>query len=226
MNDKAIVDPKELLQEQIRSMASRTEGGGDIPIIQVTQDKHFIFPGTTEKVQGPFQAVLYDFINVNALYPKPFDRSNKDSEANRPACFAQGYKIEEMAPDPKLVKEPVNDLCHTCPMQEWGSGPNAGRACQNRRKIALRRAHDPNGPTLILSISKTATGPFDKMVRQLAEAQVPLCKVVVDVGFNPDKDFPSILINPVEENPHFEADAQRLPRARQLIEQMPRPKED
>lgn len=222
MNQKAIVDPTELLRQQIKGMAARTESSGDLPLIRVSQDKHFILPGSEKKVAGPLQVVVYDFINQNQFFTTAYKRG----EENRPDCWAQGYNIDEMAPDPELVAEPVNERCSTCPMMEWGSGDNGGRACQNRRKIALRIGSDPKAPIYFISASKTAAGVWDKLMRQLADNDIPLCKITMEMGFNPSRDFPSLVFNPLDENPHFEADAQRLVQARQLLEQVPRPKED
>lgn len=213
----------DLLKSQIRDMAQRVEStGGDLPIIRVTQDKHFLIPPDIEKkVEGPIEVVVYDFINQNQYFKKAFVKG----EENIPDCWAQAYNIKDLAPDPELVEEPINPDCETCPLQEWGSGPNGGRACQNRRKIALRLANDPNAPILLISASKTAVPAFDKLVDNMAKNELPLCKVTMELGFNPAKDFPSILLTPKAENENFEADAERLHKARQMLEQKPRPKE-
>lgn len=219
---KDIVSASELLKQQIKDMAGRVESSGDgLPIIRVTQDKHFLIPPDEEKIPGPIKVVVYDFINQNQFFKSNFVKGQE----NIPDCWAQAYRIGDLAPDPELVEDPVNPDCASCLMQEWGSGPNGGRACQNRRKVALRLAHDPNSPVLMISASKTAVPFFDRLVSDLAKRQIPLCQVVMELGFNPKKDFPSILFNPVEENEHFEADAERLSQARKMIEQTP-PKPD
>lgn len=231
MTSKQIVDPAELLRQQIQSMASRVQPASDYPSLRVTQAKEFVLPDGS-KTHGPVDVVIYDFINVNQLFGHVDENGNfvehpyKRGEENVPTCSAQGYELATLAPDPERVKSPVNDLCETCPMHQWGSGKNDGRACQNRRKIALRLANDPDGKIVVLMLSKTAVTSFDKLMRELAENNVPPCQVVMTMGFNPNSDYPQVMFQPKEGNEHFDKDAQRLAKARELIEALPPKKEE
>lgn len=226
-----LVNPAELLKQQIANMASRVQASGDFPMIRVTQAKEFVLPDGT-KTHGPVDVVIYDFICVNQLYGHLDDEGNfvehpfKRGEENLPTCWAQHYEPAKLAPDPKLVDKPINTDCATCPMQEWGSGKNEGRACQNRRKIAVRLASDPKGPIAVLMLSKTAVTAFDHLVSDMASNNVPLCRVTMTMGFNPNSDYPQVMFQPSAENPDFEADANRLIKARELIERLPVRKED
>ena len=83
--------------------------------------------------------VLAD-IYENTYYPAEYDADNKAP----PACYAFGEDEREMAPHPK-ASDPQADLCRNCSMNEWGSstkGKKTGKACQNRRRLALIPAGD------------------------------------------------------------------------------------
>lgn len=226
-----IVDPSELLRQQIASMASRVQPSSDFPSIRVTQAKEFVLPDGS-KTHGPIDVVVYDFICLNQLYghvdedgtfvEHPFN----PKEENIPTCWAQGYEPSKLAPDPERVDKAVSTTCEGCPMHEWDSGKNGGRACQNRRKIALRLANDPDGKIAVLILSKTAVSSFDRMVSDMASNNVPLCRVTMTMGFNPNSAYPQVALQPTAENEHFDKDAQRLAKARELIESLPPRKEE
>lgn len=83
--------------------------------------------------------VLKD-IYENTYYPGEYDADNKAP----PACYAFGDDEKEMAPHPQ-ASDPQAERCKDCKMNEWGSstkGKRTGKACQNRRRLALIPAGD------------------------------------------------------------------------------------
>lgn len=53
-----------------------------------------------------------------------------------PICFAQSITGEDMAPSDAAAHK-QNDACATCPQHQWGSGNKKGKACKEKRKLAL-----------------------------------------------------------------------------------------
>ncbi len=83
--------------------------------------------------------VLKDIFE-NTYYPDEYDADNKAP----PACYAFGDDEKTMAPHEK-ASDPQADKCANCKMNEWGSstkGKRTGKACQNRRRLALIPAGD------------------------------------------------------------------------------------
>jgi hypothetical protein len=81
-----------------------------------------------DKVGG----VIIDAIAENVFYEGAYDPENRAA----PTCYAFGRNEEDMAPHPE-APNPVSDKCATCPNNEWGSGSGNGKACKNRRRLAI-----------------------------------------------------------------------------------------
>lgn len=88
--------------------------------------------------------IVLDFVRLNTFYGARFDAD----APMPPVCYAVGRAEEEMAPHHTMQQDlsyfqPQNDptipgSCHTCPMNQWGSADQGrGKACQNRRELAL-----------------------------------------------------------------------------------------
>ena len=83
--------------------------------------------------------VLKD-IYENTYYEAEFDADNKGP----PDCYAFGDDEKTMRPHEK-ASDPQAEKCSSCKMNEWGSstkGKRTGKACQNRRRLALIPAGD------------------------------------------------------------------------------------
>lgn len=88
--------------------------------------------------------VILDVVRERTFYAEKYDSA---SEHNRPpVCYAFGRMDEpegEMAPHPSMQADltyfvPQNDVCATCPNNEWGSADTGkGKACAERRRFAL-----------------------------------------------------------------------------------------
>lgn len=74
--------------------------------------------------------------HANMYYDKVYD---PDHPVN-PVCWAYGDDEHGMTPAPE-VPNPISEACDGCPKNAWGSderpGGGRGKACQNRRTLAL-----------------------------------------------------------------------------------------
>lgn len=225
-DNTSLVDPQELIRKQISSMNKRITHGSESKIgtIRVTQDKKFVITDSEDeetKVEGPIEVVVLDFINQNNFYKNPFKKGSNDS----PDCFAVGWNIEDLAPDPKVVEDPVHPTCAGCPMAEWGSGPNGGKACKNRRKVALKLTNGSK-EIFLLSISPTGVAAFDALMEELSEKNVAPSQVVMNLFFDPKVDWAKAMFSISKPNDNFDADVRSLPDAQKILSYVPRPKEE
>lgn len=219
-----MVSPEDLIKNQIANMRNRVAPpkGGSLSTVRITQDKKFVFTddeGNERKVDGPVEVVLLDFINQNQFYKTSYSKGSNDE----PDCWAQAWNIDDMAPDPELVKEPVAKTCSECPMMEWGSGPNNSRACKNRRKVAFKLPGDPK-TVYLLSVSPTGVAKFDSLMAELADRNTPMSAVVMEMGFG-NKDWAVVEFTPVRKNDDFEDHIKDLPAAQRVLASTPKKEE-
>lgn len=81
--------------------------------------------------------VLKDIFE-NTYYPGKYDPDNKAP----PICYAFGDDDKAMKPHEK-ASDPQAASCATCKHNEWGSSDKGtGKACQNRRRLAIIPAGD------------------------------------------------------------------------------------
>jgi hypothetical protein len=134
--------------------------------------------------------VLAD-IYENTWYPAEYDADNKAP----PACYAFGADEREMAPHPQ-ASDPQSDLCRNCSMNEWGSstkGKKTGKACQNRRRLALIPAGDlspeavQKAEVVYFKVPVTSGKFWGGFVKSVASIhKLPPFAVVTNVTCQPD----------------------------------------
>lgn len=222
-----LTNPQDIIKAQIEGMVKRTTQptGGKIRNIGVKLSKEFVIPtddGDEHRVRGPIEVVVLDFINNNQFYKKSYDAGDDDP----PDCWAQAWNLEDMAPDPKLVKEPVHPQCEGCPMNEYGSAEKGtGKACKNRRKVALKLVGDDEN-LYIISVSPSGTTKFDKLMNELAAARTPMSQVVMEMKFDEKRDYPVVIFTPKEMNEKFESHVAELPNVKRVLESKPKEVEE
>jgi hypothetical protein len=135
--------------------------------------------------------IVLDVVKENTYYPAKFD---PDSAA-APICYAFGREADEMAPHPSMqidpnYFQPQAPECQGCKWNEWGSADQGrGKACQNRRRLALipagyyqgRRGsrdfdlelftdpkHFQTADMAFIKLPVTSTGNWAKYVNQLS----------------------------------------------------------
>lgn len=174
------------MAQEVAGITDQINQGGGSKI--KTTDKQFTFPdGTVE--DGPIQVVIVDFVSTNSLYEGAYDPNNPEP----PICFAVGKNIKEMKPSANSP-EPQAESCAECPMNQFGSDGN-GKACKNRRRLALLGPDDVSAEDelMIIEVSPTGLKRFDGYVGTVAKMhQIPPIGVVTEVGFNPDLSYPTL----------------------------------
>lgn len=94
---------------------------------------------------NPIKGNEVNVVVVKDVYENTYYASDYDADnVGPPACYAFGDDEKTMAPHPQ-ASDPQSERCATCKMNEWGSstkGKRTGKACQNRRRLALIPAGD------------------------------------------------------------------------------------
>lgn len=182
-----LVDMKAQIAAQIAAIGDRTQAGGG-NAIRLTQDRRFVLPDGT-KTEGPIQAVIVDFVAANFYFDRDF---NKD-DVTPPACYALDTNPKALAPRDNSPDKQA-DSCEGCPMNQWDSGKNGGKACQNARVLAILQPDaDAETPMWTLKVSPTAVKGFDAYVRSLGRMGAVPATVVTTIAMNPDSEYASLV---------------------------------
>lgn len=159
--------------------------------------------------------VIIDHYRENTYFEGRYDPDVKAP----PKCyaFARGADGDDMGPHesmqlslaPEGYFEPQNDVCRTCPKNEWGTADTGrGKACQNRRRLVLLpagycepkkgsrdfdvrlftdAAHYQTADEAMLKLPVTSSKEFSKYVSQLgAQFQRPPHGVITRIFVEPD----------------------------------------
>ena len=78
--------------------------------------------------------VIVDHVSSNTYWKDSFDGTQ-----NPPDCNSVDGKIGISPIGAKVPWAGKAQSCGTCSLNQWGSGPNGGKACKNMRKIYLVR---------------------------------------------------------------------------------------
>lgn len=194
-------ETQEALQKKLASVRDRLEVGGGRMIR--TKGKRFTFPDGT-KVNEPLEVVVVDFMAWNIYFDEIYDEDNPVP----PVCYALNEKAKELTPSPNC-KEPqvdLGELCKPCHWNQFKSHANGkGKACQNRRLLAVLPANaDEDDELMLISASPMAVGDWDDYVAQLsADGYLPI-SVITMLDFDDDVDFPKLTFEKVDENPDID----------------------
>ena len=128
-------------------------------------------------------------IMENAYYPGKFDPNNPAP----PACYAFGDDETTMKPHADVLN-PVHSECFSCPMNQWKSDGDKGKACKNIRRLSLLPADCVNTPSkiagterLYLKVPVTSVKDWGKYVHAVAaEFKRPPFAVITAVSAVPD----------------------------------------
>lgn len=160
-------------------------------------------------------AIVLDAVWANVYYDTKFDADN----VQPPRCYAYGRSEDEMFPHLESMKEDMSYFmpqhfvngevkgCVGCPMAEWGSAERGrGKACSNRRKLALLPAglyekpgrdwegqlydapsHFQHADIYTLNLPVTSVRNWSKMVQWLsATHNRPPYGAIVEISIRPD----------------------------------------
>jgi hypothetical protein len=209
----ALVNYDELLAQKAGELSKKiNRPSGDL--IKVTQSKKFRFPDGAENA-GPFEAVILDFVSLYQYFPNPFVRDDFAT----PECYALGENPAELKPSDTAPNKQA-ESCAVCPQNQWGSARQGkGKACQNRRLLALvPKGSVADHPIWLLSVSPTGIKAFDSYVSACAaHFNAPPIKVVTTIGFDPKSDYPSLRFGNWTPNEELEASIGRMEEARRRL---------
>lgn len=96
------------------------------------------------------------------------------------------------------VADPQSSTCATCPMNQFGSrvteAGKKGKACQDNKRLAIVPADDIEnsvfGGPMLLRIPPSSFQSLDQVSQVLAKNRVPFYGAVLDIGFDPDAEYP------------------------------------
>ena len=86
-------------------------------------------------------------------------------------------------------------LCKNCPLNQFGSGENGGKACKNKRRLFLLRAGEAF-PT-VLTLPTTSVNDFSKFAMRLISKGKRPNQVVVKFGLKKDSNKNGITFSKV-----------------------------
>jgi hypothetical protein len=157
---------------------------------------------------------------VNEFYNSDFDPES----ITPPACFAINQESEEALQPHDSSPEKQNDICHGCPQNEWGTGKGKGKACSNRRRLALINAEDEDfaeSEIVMLSIGPTSLKNWKGYVKSLEKKlQRPPFAVVTTLTFDDEADWPVIefeLTHPIEDDEQLEIIMSRIDEGSDIV---------
>lgn len=154
--------------------------------IKLEASGDYVLP-SGENLGNEIQVVVVDFVSKNQLYLQAYN----PNEISPPDCYAIGKNINEMAPEDDSPDK-QNDICATCPQNQFGSGVGGrSKACKNSR-LAVVIVVDPDdpeasaaadAPLYTIEFSPTSIKAFDGMVSMVARAlNGPPIKAIVTLS--------------------------------------------
>jgi hypothetical protein len=174
---KELVDYRAALKAELEATRETTAPPGGNRI-KLNAQKQFELPDGT--VSGkPLEAIILDYRSLNTFYEGIYNP--KDIKA--PVCAAVSKTLANLVP----VEEGTSiqaDSCNVCPQNEWGSGNGNGKACKNGKRVAVMAVDGTEA--LILNVSPTGTGLFDKYINSLAAIGKTPMEVITSITFDPN----------------------------------------
>jgi len=150
-----------------------------------------------------FDCIVIDYIRVNNLMP-PFNASKQ----NRPKCWAIGRADHLLTPSDNSPQKQA-DACSTCASNKFGSATNGGKgkACSNTYRLAVVPPDATKDSDIwLLKVSPTSLARWTHYVK-LTDANFGaggFCRVITNMSFDPNKDFPSLIFKTVTPISHPE----------------------
>jgi hypothetical protein len=188
--DTKIVPWKEKLQEKVKAQQEAEKGtGGQFISLKSGVMSYGGMPVAGNKCD----VIVLESIHENAYYKDKYDAA----VTTPPACYA--FSIdggESMAPHPE-AEFPQSKTCKSCPHNKFGSadgGRGKGKACSNRRRIAVIPASACNSADEIMAAPVAYLRPPPTSIRYwgayvqnvLAKTDMPVFASITNVALVPD----------------------------------------
>jgi hypothetical protein len=179
--------------------------------ISVKASKFRLPDGTTS--DGPLNVVIVDYTNSNVWYEAAYE----EGTVTPPDCFSIGKIIDELAPHSSIEK-PVNDVCKTCPKNEFGSR-GRGKECDNTVLLAvLEEGFTDESEVLTLKIAPKGLKDWGQYVRTLEQQGVDPVQVVTSIGFVEGVSYPQLKFRSLGGNKNLDGVGSFLPSADALLQ--------
>lgn len=179
-----------------------------------TKGKLFTFPdGST---QTNFDCIVLDYIRINQLMT-PYNPNVRGITK----CWAMGRIDHLLTPNEKVTNKQA-DSCENCTQNKYGSATNGGKgkACQNLYRLAIVPPDATiNSDIWLVKVSPTSLTKWGHYVK-MTNAQIGeggFCRVITNLSFDPNKDFPSLIFKTSGINEHPEIVINLRMRARDAI---------
>jgi hypothetical protein len=224
-DSKAVAKWDEVLANMADQYAQGERVGGDFISLRngVLSFQEEPMPGNQMLV------VILDSVVERTFYAEKYDSAREHNAP--PVCYAFGRagEGEELAPHPSMQADlsyfkPQNDICATCPNNEWGSADTGrGKACGERRRFALLPAgyfaarrgsrdfdmhiieeeeHFAKADIAYLKIPVTSVKEWARYVNTLASSlRRPPMAVITRVYLEPSKNQFAVKFEMVQELP-------------------------
>lgn len=166
--------------------------GESVPRISLKGARFRIVDGDSETVL-PSTEIDVVIVGANpnlskAWYSKAW---TPDSDPTAPDCFSLGG----VGPDP-ASQNPQNDLCATCPHNQWGSKTTPQgqkiKACADQKRLAVVPADDPGGTIYLLQVTPAALKGLNVFQKDLSARGIGLEIVRTRLSFDTNASFPKL----------------------------------
>jgi len=157
-----------------------------------------------------------------------YDNDYVEGAKTSPACFAIGYSEDELTPDSISPNLQGGDegMCAGCEFNEWGSGRGEGKACADKRRLALVVEGESGKVELkILNIPPTSLKNWKGFVNTVETQGLHVMQCAVNIHFDEEhvgSGIPPIIfdfVNEITNEKTLQAMANTLDEATKLLEQ-------
>ena len=149
--------------------------------LQLHRSGEFRFQGAS--LGQELDVVIVDFVFANKYYSTDYDEDN----ITPPSCFALGVNEDTMAPDASSPEQ-QNPACEDCWANQFKSA-GKGKACGNKRRLALLHSDSLDGEMLMLELPPTTIKAFDLYVSKITgTVHLPTSCVLTRLSFDDQAD--------------------------------------
>lgn len=174
------------------ALSSGISDGVSIPRISIKGSRFRINDNGAETVL-PDHTLEIIIVGANPNLSKTWYKKawTPDSEPASPDCSS----LDGIRPSADSA-EPQNDLCASCPQNQWGSKvtPQGQRikACADQKRLAVVAANDPSGPVYLLQVTPAALRGLNQYQKDLSVRGIPAEVVKTKVSFDTKASFPKL----------------------------------
>ena len=166
-----------------------------------------------------------DCVVLGYIFEKSYyDTDYVEGQASSPACFALGYDEDELTPNETSPNKQC-ESCVDCELNEWGSGRGEGKACSDRRRLALAvEGADGKIELKLLNIAPTSLKNWKSFINDVDTQGLHPMQCAVNIHFDEDSTATSPplvfdFVNEITNEKTLQAMAATLEQANKMLEQ-------